>query len=81
MANSEVDIGQLSESQQMVLEQYTVVTNQEPESAIPLLRRSQWNLQVCRYGTSLVFGFAKGSNRLQSQSSSMVNSLIPLRKL
>jgi FAS-associated factor 2 len=46
MANSEVDINQLSESQQQALEQYTAVTNQEVEAAIPLLQRSQWNLQV-----------------------------------
>jgi FAS-associated factor 2 len=46
MASPEVDIGQLSESQQLALEQYTAVTNQEPNAAIPLLQRSQWNLQV-----------------------------------
>lgn len=46
MASVEVDIGQLSESQQLALEQYTAVTNQEPEAAISLLQRSQWNLQV-----------------------------------
>jgi UBA-like domain len=47
MASQEVDIGQLSESQRLALEQYTAVTNQEVEAAIPLLQRSQWNLQVC----------------------------------
>jgi hypothetical protein len=53
MASPEIDIGQLSESQQLALEQYTAVTNQEPNAAIPLLRRSQWNLQVCIPGASL----------------------------
>ncbi len=46
MADPEVDISQLSESQQEVLQQYTSVTNQEVADAIPLLRRSQWNVQV-----------------------------------
>jgi hypothetical protein len=53
MASPEIDIGQLSESQQLALEQYTAVTNQEPNAAIPLLRRSQWNLQVCYPGASI----------------------------
>jgi hypothetical protein len=53
MASPEIDIGQLSESQQLALEQYTAVTHQEPNAAIPLLRRSQWNLQVCYPGASL----------------------------
>ena len=47
MASSQVDLGQLSESQRSALEMYTSVTNQEPSSAIPLLQRSQWNVQVC----------------------------------
>lgn len=40
------DIGQLSSSQQEALDQYTQVTNQEVKDAIPLLQRSQWNVQV-----------------------------------
>jgi len=47
MANNDhIDIAQLSESQQLALQQYTSVTNQEVASAIPLLERSQWNVQV-----------------------------------
>ena len=46
MADVEVDIGQLSESQQEPLQQYTNVTNQETKAAVPLLERSQWNVQV-----------------------------------
>lgn len=42
------DIGQLSESEQTALQTYVSVTGQEPEAAIPLLRRSQWNVQVSR---------------------------------
>jgi FAS-associated factor 2 len=53
MANPEVDVGQLSESQQLALEQYTAVTNQDVEAAVPLLQRSQWNVQV-RLGTVLI---------------------------
>ena len=46
MASSEIDLGQLSDSQRLALETYTSVTNQEPSSAVPLLQRSQWNVQV-----------------------------------
>jgi hypothetical protein len=52
MSAAEVDLDQLSESERLVLEQYTGVTGQDPAEAIPLLRRSQWNVQVGRY-TSL----------------------------
>lgn len=47
MAEGEVDLGQLSSSQQEALQQYTSVTNQELSEAVPLLERSQWNVQVC----------------------------------
>ena len=46
MADSHVDIGTLSESQQLALGTYTSVTNQEPAQAISLLQRSEWNVQV-----------------------------------
>jgi len=46
MASPEVDVGQLSESQQLALQQYTAVTDQEANAAIPLLQRSQWNVQA-----------------------------------
>lgn len=46
MAEDEFDLGQLSTSQQDALNQYTQVTNQELNEAIPLLRRSEWNVQV-----------------------------------
>ncbi|KAI6777981.1 UBX domain-containing protein-like protein [Emericellopsis cladophorae] len=36
----------LSAPQQDALQQYIAVTNQEPKDAIPLLRRSQWNVQI-----------------------------------
>jgi FAS-associated factor 2 len=45
----EVDIGQLSEDQQLALQQYTSVTDQDVNAAIPVLQRSQWNVQVCLY--------------------------------
>lgn len=40
------DLSSLSASQQEALQQYTVVTSQEIKDAIPLLERSQWNVQV-----------------------------------
>ena len=48
MSAQDFDPGQLSESQQLALETFTSVTNQEPSAAIPLLQRSEWNVQVCR---------------------------------
>lgn len=47
MADAGVDIAQLSEEQQLTLQQLIAVTEQEPKDAIPLLQRCQWNLQVC----------------------------------
>ncbi|KAJ5819365.1 hypothetical protein N7474_004956 [Penicillium riverlandense] len=43
---SDLDIGQLSDSERSALETYTTLTGQEPAEAIPLLRRSQWNVQI-----------------------------------
>ena len=48
MAAPETDIGQLSEEQQLALEQFTSVTAQDIPSAMALLQRSQWNVQVSR---------------------------------
>ncbi|KFX93594.1 hypothetical protein V495_00936 [Pseudogymnoascus sp. VKM F-4514 (FW-929)] len=42
----EVDIGQLSQSQQEALQQYTAVTDQEVQAAVPILQRAQWNVQL-----------------------------------
>ncbi|CEO59285.1 Putative UBX domain protein [Penicillium brasilianum] len=46
MSSAEVDLDQLSESERSALEQYTSVTGQELAEAVPLLRRSQWNVQI-----------------------------------
>ncbi|KAL8718346.1 MAG: hypothetical protein Q9225_004506 [Loekoesia sp. 1 TL-2023] len=46
MTDSEFDPSQLSETQQETLGTYTAVTNQEPSAAVPLLERSQWNVQI-----------------------------------
>ncbi|KAL8733111.1 MAG: hypothetical protein Q9166_002303 [cf. Caloplaca sp. 2 TL-2023] len=46
MAGDDFEPSQLSESQQEALSTYTAVTNQEPSSAVPLLERSQWNVQI-----------------------------------
>ena len=57
MASAEVDIRSLTEDQQLALQQFTSVTDQDIATAIPLLRRCQWNVQV-RFGS----GNAKGSS-------------------
>ncbi|PWY84089.1 UBX domain protein [Aspergillus eucalypticola CBS 122712] len=46
MSTSGLDISQLSDSERSALETYTAVTGQEHSEAIPLLRRSQWNVQI-----------------------------------
>lgn len=46
MSAAEVDLDQLSDSERLALDQYSGVTGQDPAEAIPLLRRSQWNVQV-----------------------------------
>lgn len=46
MASAELDLDQLSDSERTALETYTTLTGQEQSEAIPLLRRSQWNVQV-----------------------------------
>ncbi|KAJ9310664.1 hypothetical protein DTO271D3_9083 [Paecilomyces variotii] len=46
MSADEIDIAELSPSEQEALQTYTTVTGQEPSAAIPLLRRSQWNVQI-----------------------------------
>ena len=48
---AEFDLGQLSASQQEALQQYADVTGQEVKDAIPLLERSQWNVQVSSTAT------------------------------
>lgn len=53
MSADEIDIAELSPSEQEALQTYTTVTGQEPSAAIPLLRRSQWNVQVCAWHYSL----------------------------
>jgi FAS-associated factor 2 len=41
-----VDLDSLSQDQRSSLEQYTAVTNQDLEAAIPILQRAEWNVQV-----------------------------------
>lgn len=45
-SDGSADSGQLSTGQQDALQTYMTVTGQEPDAAIPLLQRSQWNVQV-----------------------------------
>ena len=46
MADAGVDIAQLTADQQLALQQFTAVTDQEVKDAVPLLQRCQWNTQV-----------------------------------
>lgn len=46
MSSPDIDVSQLSDSERTALETYTAVTSQDVSEAIPLLRRSQWNVQV-----------------------------------
>lgn len=46
MATPSVDISSLSEEQQMALQQFTSVTDQELDAALPLLQKCQWNAQI-----------------------------------
>ncbi|KAK5938235.1 UBX domain-containing protein 10 [Knufia obscura] len=43
---SSPDIAQLSEAQQTALQTYTAVTDQDPITAVPILQRSEWNVQI-----------------------------------
>ncbi|KAK5656513.1 hypothetical protein OQA88_4490 [Cercophora sp. LCS_1] len=45
-SSADLDLSQLSASQQAALQQYTDVTGQDIKDAIPLLERSQWNVQI-----------------------------------
>ncbi|KAL2161139.1 hypothetical protein VTH06DRAFT_8358 [Thermothelomyces fergusii] len=45
-SNGEFDLNSLSASQQEALQQFTDVTSQEIKDAIPILERSQWNVQI-----------------------------------
>ncbi len=46
MDQNDLDPAQLTEAQQQALQQFTSVTDQEIDAAIPILRRSEWNVQV-----------------------------------
>jgi FAS-associated factor 2 len=43
---SDFDISALSEEQQLALQQYTSVTDQDLAAAVPLLQKCQWNTQI-----------------------------------
>ncbi|KAK4631748.1 FAS-associated factor 2-B [Fulvia fulva] len=46
MAGSPTDLTALTEEQQLALQQFTSVTDQELDAALPLLQRCQWNAQI-----------------------------------
>lgn len=43
---ADVDISSLSEDQQLALQQFTSVTDQDLAAAVPLLQKCQWNAQI-----------------------------------
>ncbi|RYP24079.1 hypothetical protein DL766_007378 [Monosporascus sp. MC13-8B] len=45
-SDASIDVSQLTAEQQSALEQYTAVTAQDVKDAVPLLQRSQWNVQI-----------------------------------
>ncbi|KAK4215837.1 hypothetical protein QBC37DRAFT_418277 [Rhypophila decipiens] len=45
-SDSNFDLSQLTQDQQQALQQYTDVTSQDIKDAVPLLERSQWNVQI-----------------------------------
>lgn len=53
MAEGSDDAGQLSATQQDALQQYLQVTGQDVKDAVPLLQRSQWNVQVTPFALSV----------------------------
>lgn len=47
MAGDNLDtLATLNDEQQLALQQYASVTNQEPKAALPLLKRCEWNVSV-----------------------------------
>jgi FAS-associated factor 2 len=46
MADTGVDIASLTADQQAALQQYTAVTDQATDKAIPILQRAQWNVNI-----------------------------------
>lgn len=46
MAESSTDISALTEEQQLALQQFTSVTDQDLQAAVPLLQKCQWNAQI-----------------------------------
>lgn len=80
MTDLEFDPSQLSETQQEALGTYTAVTNQEPSAAVPLLERSQWNVQV-NDTVWIVMRSEADFHRLPLQNSSTVKLPIQSRKL
>jgi FAS-associated factor 2 len=46
MADSNLDVSALTDDQRSSLDQLIAITNQEPEPALQLLRKCEWNLQI-----------------------------------
>ena len=83
MASPDVDISTLSDSQQVALQTYTSVTDQDLAAAIPLLQRSQWNVQVYIPTVTLCYvpqADTKEVSSLPLQDSSMVKPQILWKK-
>lgn len=67
-SGTEFDQAQLSEPQQEALQQYIALTNQEAKDAVPLLERSQWNVQVRPHYWGVFVPKTNGLNRIHTPS-------------
>ena len=79
MSSSDLDISQLNEAQQSALQVFTSVTDQDPLAAIPLLQRSEWNVQIAiaRFfdGEPTTDPVAEARNSLPSTSARQTTNL------
>ncbi len=66
MAESSTDLSQLNDTQRSALQTYLAVTNQEHVAAIPLLERSQWNVEVRLFNEDSVVSY-NSDKRCRSQ--------------
>ena len=54
MKDNDLDINELTEDQQLALQQFTSVTDQDLGTALSILRKTEWNVQVRTIFTSCV---------------------------
>ncbi|KAB8754759.1 hypothetical protein FH972_026550 [Carpinus fangiana] len=74
MADDATDIGQLTETQQLALQQYISVTDQDPAAALPLLRRCEWNAQPASTSPEAVADLNPPPAQAARRQETLVNS-------